>query len=517
MARLAATLSFLIFGLLLTLSSAPGAQDAGGVTYSLRGYNLEIVPDFNAHRLSVDATIDIANPQLLPSFVFGLSSRYSTVIVEADSSRVTAERSGDWITVTLARPTRAIRLRFHLEGAPGISVDENRAVIADSSLFLLWSDRFYPMDFERWAPVRISLILPAGFQAIAPGRLVSSTVESGKTHFVFESLRPTTLFSVFADCRWRTSARVVNGVTMKTLLCPQSERFREQILATSGDVLKFYSDMMCPYPFDGFSFVEIDSIYARRAFPGFIGYSPRYLEKEFTTTGYDAHETALLWWDYTIRGTGPGSFQWTEGFGDYAEVMYAQSIGKPIAQTFQRFREEYLNTPASDDLIYNDLRGNTPQKLIHGKYPWLLHLVRYVTGEKAFRSGLQLLFRRYRDSTFTMDRFVSTLEDGTGQSLKWWREEWLERRGVPDLMVSGKFESSAAGTQLSCTITQRGNVYHLPLEISVTSGGQTQVETVRLSKGVETFKFSSVTPPATVQIDPGGWVLMRPVPVLEIR
>jgi len=41
MARLAATLSFLIFGLLLTLSSAPGAQEAGGVTYSLRGYNLE--------------------------------------------------------------------------------------------------------------------------------------------------------------------------------------------------------------------------------------------------------------------------------------------------------------------------------------------------------------------------------------------------------------------------------------------------------------------------------------------
>ena len=495
----------------------PGNLYCGDSTYSLRGYDITITPDFTSRTLSLDASIDIDNPNHIGSFDFGLSDRYTSVIVEADSSPTTIERAEGWITVHVTHPASSLRLKFHLEGTPGRSTDENRAVIADSSLFLLWSDRFYPIDFEKWAPVRISVLLPPGFQAIAPGRLVSSIRRAANTLCVFETSRPTAAFSVFADSRWHDEERVVNGVKFRTLLFPQSERFRDQIFTSSGDVLRFYSAELSPYPFDEFGFVEIDSIYARRAFPGFIGYSPRYLEKEFTTTGYDAHETALLWWDYTTRGSGPGNFQWTEGFGDYSEVMYANAVGKPISRTLQQFREDYLNTPSSADLLYNELRGDTPQKMIHGKYPWLMHLVRCVTGEKEFRAGLHRLFERYRYSTFTMDEFISTLEKGTGHSLEWWRKDWLERRGVPDISASGAFRKTGSGNQLAYTLNQRGNIFHMPVNMAITSDGRTRVERVLLSKSVETFLFSSINPPAKIRLDPDGCILMRPVPPLDVK
>jgi len=506
-----------IIGLLSLGTAALAGNSQQEATYSITKYDIAIVPDFRSRVLSLEAEVDISNPNLLDSFDFGLNSRYSSIVVEADSAPASFQREDDWITVRLAHPTTAVRMKFRLRGMPGRSIDENRAVIEDSSLFLLWSDRFYPIDFDHWAPVRTSVSLPAGFDVIAPGRLVSSASNGGNVLHVFETLRPTVTFSVFADCRWRRSDRELNGIKMRTLLYPGSERFADQIFSSSADVLKFYSDVLSPYPFDEFTFVEIDSIYARRAFPGFIGYSPRYLEKEFTTTGYDAHETALLWWDYTTRGTGEGSYQWTEGFGDYSEVMYTIGKQTPLARTFREFREAYLRIPSESDLLYGELKGNTRQELIHGKYPWLMHILRYVVGERAFRSGLRLLFERYQHATFTMDEFILTLEEGTGQSLRWWREEWLERRGVPDITAAASCLKAGSGYRLTCTLTQKGNIYHIPLEIEINTGAGKRIETVHLSHETETFTFSIAGPPATISLDPAGWILMRPHPPVEIR
>jgi hypothetical protein len=421
--------------LFLSLISPASAAYAGAVGYEITKYDIMIDPDFRTHRISVGVTIDIQNPELVNSFGFGLSDRYTFVTVTADSSPATVERGNDWIDVNVSHPTPRLRFRFSLSGVPGRSPDENRSVIADSSLFLLWSDRFYPIDFDRWAPVRTSILLPPGFQAIAPGSLKRTERIGERILHVFETSRPTVSFSVFADSRWVNTERVVNGIPMQTLLYPGSQRFAEQIFKSSAEILGFYSQSMCAYPFDRFSFITIDSVYARRAFPGFVGYSPLYLEKEFTGTGYDAHETALLWWGYTIRGNGPGGFQWTEGFGDYLEIMYCRTFGKPIPRIFERFRDDYLATPAEQDLVYTELRGNTPQKLIHGKYPWLMQIIRDAAGGQGFMRGLRLLFKRYRHRTFSMDEFISTLEEGTGESLGWWREEWLSRKGIRDFTL----------------------------------------------------------------------------------
>jgi aminopeptidase N len=250
-------------------------------------------------------------------------------------------------------------------------------------------------------------------------------------------------------------------------------------------------------------------MYARRAFPGFVGYEPRYLEKEFTTTGHDAHETSLLWWTYTLHGIGPGSFQWTEGFGDYAEILYDEVYHKPIPKIFQRFRREYLATPVDQDLPYSDLRGSTPQKFIHGKYPWLLHIVRSVVGDSAFRNALKLVFTRFRYRTFTMNEFISALEDGCGQSLQWWREEWLERKGVPTIAMDSHILKRGSGYVITCTLEQRGNTYHLPLAIGIESSLGIRVEKVKLNEKRAVFTFESKEEPTRILLDPQGWVLMN--------
>ena len=499
-------MALVIFCVLLCMSPA-GLR--GEESYSIRHYDLKIEPDFRSKVLMLGATIDIDNPSFEESFSFGLNDGYDQVNVTSPFSPVSFERTGGTITVKMRHPSAKLLLSFVLKGRIGRSGDENRDIIADSSLFLLWSDRFYPIDFDHWATVRSEVVLPAGFQVIAPGRLTKVDRLSNATRFVFESTVPTVNFSVFADPRWMRTERRVNGILMQTLLYPQSQRFSEQIFKTSSEILAYFSSVMCPYPFEQFSFVTIDSTYARRAFPGFVGYEPRYLEKEFASTGHDAHETSLLWWGYTTHGSGPGNFQWTEGFGDYVEILYDEAYHKPVPQIFERFRAEYLALPAEQDIPYTELRGNTPQKIVHGKYPWLMHIVRYMVGDSAFVHALELVFKRFRHRTFSMEEFITTMEDGCEQSLQWWRREWLERKGVPDIVMNSEVTKSGGVYQVTCIFEQRGNVYHIPLEVGVETPRGLHIEKISLSAPRETFTFESTQEPTRVTLDPKKWVLMR--------
>ncbi len=507
----AAIVILTLVSLVLSQASLEAGQDAG---YTIRRYDLLITPDFSAKRITVRALVDIDNPGHDSVFVFGLNDRYDSMRVSEGHSAATAERANGWVTVTLNNPATNIRLDFRLEGSLGQSNDEKREIVADSSLFLLWSDRFYPIDFHRWANVRTELVVPAGFRAVAPGRLTATRSSGRSVTYVFETSQPAVSFSVLADARWIATERNVNGMHLHTLLHPGSQKYAEQIFRTSAEILGFFSENFLAYPFDQFTFVTTVGVYARRAYPGFVGYEPGYLEKEFTSTGHDAHETSLLWWTYTTHGRGPGSFQWTEGFGDYAELLYDETFGKPIPRVFERFRKEYLALPPEQDLPYADLRGNTPQKFVHGKYPWLMHMIRHVVGDSLFRRGMKLLFTRFQHTTFTMDEFIGALEEGCGQSLQWWKEEWLERKGVPIIATEYEIRKTGEGFRVACMIEQRGNLYHFPVDIGIVSRGGMTLHRVELTGHRQVFSFDMQEEPAKVVLDPKGWVLMQVVPIV---
>jgi len=498
---------------LMVLSFVILAANAAGQenSYDIKHYDLTIEPDFVTKAVSMKARISIVNPKLAKTFSFGLSDRYDSVTVTSDVSGFTVERSPGYITIVFEDPSTEIQLAVETRGVLGRSDDEDREVVADSSLFLLWSDRFYPIDFDDWATVTTRLIVPSGFQAIAPGKLIDVKKAKEKVEYVFKTTTPAVCFSVIADSRWVKTERKIRFLRMQTLLYPQSQKFAGQILAASYDIIASYSRTYCLYPFDQFTLVTISDINARRAFPGFVGYNPEYLEKEFATTGYDAHETSLLWWDYTIRGKGPGAFQWTEGFGDYAEFLYDEEREKPIPKIFEFFRDKYLSLPVEQDLLYYELSGSAPQEIIHGKYPWLMRVMHHVVGTSAFKNAMSLLFYKSRFHTFSMSEFVSTLEEGCGQSLKWWQEEWLERKGVPVISFRSEVERSNGEYQIAVFLKQQGNLYHFPVEIGIRTAKGLRIEKVSMSVKEMSFSFKSKEKPEGVLLDPNGWVLMRKI------
>lgn len=500
----AVPLSVLTLLSLLSHSAAHAQQDT---TYRIRHYDLRIQPDFATREISVTAALEIENPRLEDTLSFELSEQYRVISVRQDRAEPAIDRAGSRLSIKI-EPRKTLTLIFQLLAISPKSDDEDRPVIDENSLFLLWSDRFYPVRFEDWATARTTLILPESFQGIAPGRLIRTVRSKGRVIYLFSTSRPAVQFSVFADSRWIGTTRTIHGLRMQTLLYPESQKFSDQIFATSSDVLRFYSDWFGPYAFDQFSFITLTGMYARRAFCGFVGYEPKYLQKEMTSTGFDAHETALLWWGYTSRGRGPGGWQWTEGLGDYAEILYDESRHKPLPRIFNTFRDEYLRLPVTQDVPYTKLRGNTTQAIVHGKYPWLMRVLQYMAGDTPFHNAMRALFQQFQFRTFSMDDFVATVEQSCGKSMRPWREQWLERNGVPEVTLSSSI-TDGPPYKISGTIEQGVPLYDLPLELGIETARGLRTVRVNINSRQQSFEFDSEEKPSKITIDPNQWLLLR--------
>lgn len=138
-----------------------------------------------------------------------------------------------------------------------------------------------------------------------------------------------------------------------------------------------------------------------------------------------------------------------------------------------------------------------------------MHLLRYAVGDSAFRQAMKLVFNKFKFQTFSMDAFISTLEEGCGQSLLWWRTEWLERKGVP--AISFKYEVKEKDGLYSITvfIEQFGNLYHLPIEIGIETDKGILIKKINLDEKQSRFSFESAEKPKNILLDPNEWILKK--------
>jgi hypothetical protein len=229
-------------------------------------------------------------------------------------------------------------------------------------------------------------------------------------------------------------------------------------------------------------------------------------------TGYDAHETSLLWWGYATRGKGPGAYQWFEGLGDYVEIMYSRDTQKPLPWIFQRFRDEYLGSDFSQEPPYDELTGRTPQKFVHGKYPWLMQVLHQQMGDKPFRRCLQTLFRQYRYQAFTMDEFVLVFAREDPAVVQRWRKDWLDRRGIPEVKLSYSAERDSSRTipmwTTRGTLEQSGELTGLPLDVGFQSRRGTTLQTITPSERVVRFERTGPESESII-LDPGQKYLLK--------
>jgi aminopeptidase N len=126
---------------------------------------------------------------------------------------------------------------------------------------------------------------------------------------------------------------------------------------------------------------------------------------------------------------------------------------------------------------------------------------------------LQTLFVEHRNATFTIDDLIASFERASGTKLDWWRKQWLERRGVPQLSMTNKANSQRTTKGMSFrvdgTLEQHGATYRFPVEIGIRTA--TGVEYVRFTvlNQQTPFVWTGRAEPLEVILDPKNKLLYK--------
>jgi aminopeptidase N len=146
------------------------------------------------------------------------------------------------------------------------------------------------------------------------------------------------------------------------------------------------------------------------------------------------------------------------------------------------------------------------------KGSWVLHMLRGVVGEEAFRGGIRAYYQRHFNATATTADFRRAMEEASGRDLGWFFEQWLYRPGT--LKLAGQWTYDPRARQLRIALDQvqtDGSLFAMPLDVAVRTAGQAlpTIHRVQVNAMSNVFTLDVSSEPTEVRLDPNLWVLME--------
>jgi hypothetical protein len=378
----------------------------------------------------------------------------------------------------------------------------------------LYSHRayWYPQSIvSDYAPVRLSITAPAGFDIVATG--VSAGVPlpqagivdggQGRRVFLFESERPVRYLAFVASRLRAVESRKVDGVSVSLLANPRQTARARGMADRAEDIFSFYRSLVgsAPYP-------ALSVVFTERDAPG--GHSPAYFvvvdqvplgssvswrndPVSFDTypAFFLAHEIAHQWWGQAV-GWKNYHEQWiSEGFAQYFATLYAEKkLGPSVAGSVLRQMRQTAIAESSQGPIYLGYRlghiksdARVFRSIVYNKSAMVLHMLRRFIGEEAFFKGVAEFYDASQFRKAGTGDFISAMEKASGKPLNRFFDTWVFGESIPRVRFSYKVESKEAIVRLE----QEGAPADFPITVTLTyaSGERTHFNLLMTDKRLE--------------------------------
>jgi hypothetical protein len=138
-----------------------------------------------------------------------------------------------------------------------------------------------------------------------------------------------------------------------------------------------------------------------------------------------------------------------------------------------------------------------------GKSAMVFHQLRLLAGEERFSSIAGSLAKEAASARGSWDDIRKLFEKETGRDLGWFFQQWVDRKGLPDLRVeNASVKWNGSRFEVSFDLIQKGGVYTLdiPLVLSFPGGGS-RAETVKLDAETKHVVIEADDEPLMAAID----------------
>ena len=395
-------------------------------------------------------------------------------------------------------------------------------------------DLFWPcLDFPTGEPgvVTLHITVPKGLKAPSNGRLIGvDTLPDGRTTWNWQVKHPNTYgialnVGPYEQISGSYKSRYGNTIPIFYWYLPGPNSNGEQkargLFAEFAPTLDFFESEIGPYPFGDEKLGVVETPHKGMEHQTINAYGNGYakapegfdwlFQHEFAHEYFGNQMTAANWDDYWLH-EGYATYmqplygRWREGNARYA-TMLADERGKitnlhPLISGKIRAEAE----------VYELDKGG-PAQDIYYKGSWMLHSLRTLIGDRAFRDVSRLaVYGRLdpRPGNFSprfasSDEYERIVRRVTGRNYNWFFDVYLRQAALPELI------ETRTATHLSLRWeAPGGRVFPMPVEVSVDG----RVTRLRMAGGVGSLALPRS---AHVVIDPDAKLLRRSVAIEDYQ
>jgi len=395
----------------------------------------------------------------------------------------------------------------------------------------LYSNRsyWYPQaPITDYATASIRLTVPAQYQVVASGNLVSSVVtpvtddvdrggdEHAERAVRFEADAPIrylaciiSRFAPIGQAQATVPPASPGGpertVDVDVVATPRLQRGNQELPNKVAGMLEYFSAQIGDAPYRNFSLATLDS-----ALPS--GHSPAYFAAwnqavlptnlvwrgdPVSLDGHPlfmlAHEVAHQWWGQAI-GWKNYHEQWlSEGLAQYFAVRWAgHDRGHETEQDmFAEMRDSAIRLSRNGPIYLGYRLGHVQNDarifrgLIYNKSAVVVDMLRRFIGPEAFSRGLQRFYRDNRFRKAGTDDFQRAFQAETTQPLDRFFDRWIHGFTIPEVRLDWRMIDDS---HLMVRLEQQGETFDFPLTLTIQHGsGRYEQVTVAVTVAAHDF------------------------------
>lgn len=493
-----------------------GAAAAGATGSPVHGeYSVRVDPQ--RRTLAGEARIDltVAGPAIVR-----LGDRFVPAAVTLDGKSLgpPARRDGLLLWELPAGPqSRRVEMRWSGELAPLDTTLEHRdtlrnalPVAGEDGTFLPSASRWYPDVAGQLASYRFALELPAGQRGLVPGRLVREEETGGRYRATFEFSDPAEGIDLMAG-PYLVRERVIRrgggkDIRLRTYFHPRIADLSDGYLDALKGYLDLYEGWIGAYPFSEFSVVSSPTP-TGFGMPTLTYLGVDVLRLPFIKATSLGHEVLHNWWG---NGVYPdyASGNWSEGLTTFmADYAYKELESDAAAQDMRlSWLRDFAAIPPGQDRPLAEFTARThgtSQIVGYHKAAMVFLMLRDRIGRGAFDAGIRRFWEQKQFRTASWTDLRRAFETASGEDLKPFFDQWLNRAGAPQVAFGGAELAGAAGdSRMRVTLTQRAPPYLLRVPVTLRAVGGEDTQVLPLEGERANFEMASRTRPETVALDP---------------
>ena len=352
---------------------------------------------------------------------------------------------------------------------------------------------------------KLAATLPFGYTAICEAEKFNKKSKNGHIEYTFEFTHPSEGIHFIASNRYKITHAHMEGIEIYLYFFKEDRQLVKSYIEHAKKYLDLYSKLLVPYPYKRFSIVE-NFLPTGYSMPTFTLLGQDVVRLPFIVDTSLGHEILHQWFgNYVYVEMDKGN--WAEGLTTYlADHFYEEQNGRGGEYRKQLLvdYESYVNDDNEFPLRKFRGRVDSASKAIgYGKAAMVFHMLKNLIGEIKFYIALKNVLHKKRFQRASWDDFQKEFENSSGKKLEWFFNQWIDRKGLPDLQPEGVTVRFNGGEfEVSYTLAESLPAYRLniPVVYTFVQGGNKR-DYLTIDKAKKNVTALVDTMPGAIAVD----------------